>query len=77
MNEINISFKELIDYIRDKDMEIYNERYQKEKIKKDMLRYRTTLDRIYEILKSFEYYIPDDTKEEILDIIERCRTNND
>lgn len=76
-NEINISFKELIDYIRDKDMEIYNDKFHIEKIKKDMLRYRNTLDRIYEILKSFEYYIPDDTKEEILDIIERCRINND
>ena len=34
--EINISFKELIDYIRDKDMEIYNDKFHIEKIKKDM-----------------------------------------
>lgn len=50
MNEINISFKEIIDYIRDKDFEIESWRCKHLKALRKKQRYEEKLNKIYSYL---------------------------
>lgn len=60
---INLNIDSVMDYVRCKEDEVNI-------LRTSNLKMRIKLDRILEKLKSFEYYIPEDEKLELIDYLE-------
>ena len=56
MKEINISFKEIVDYIRDKDFEIESWRYKHLKEFKEKQKYKLRNEKAIKLLKEVGCY---------------------
>jgi capsule polysaccharide export protein KpsE/RkpR len=71
MSEVNISFKDLVDYIREKDFEIDTLRFSNRELSHERDKYKSVLDEIREYCNKYGSITPQE--QDILQILDKVK----